>query len=122
MGNKLPENFRFKGFRYTQIDRNNNFALYLQENDFPIDHKEYFFYYEVIKIKKRKAHSSVFWGKEVYYPAKEVYPNSKDWGLSGWTFKDFSEANEYFLNLCKKVPHRSQGIVKTEDLELTLTL
>ncbi len=118
MENKLAEIFKTKGFRYTKIDRNNNFAIYLQENDVPIDSKEYFFYYEVIKIKKRKAHSSVFGGKEVYYPAKEVYPNSKDWGLTGWTFKNFSEAKAHFLTLTKKVPHSSQGRVKTEDLVL----
>ncbi len=115
MENKLSENFRFKGFRYTQIDRNNNFAIYLQENDVPIGNKEYFFYYEVIKIKKQKAHSSVIQGKEIYHSAKEIYPNSKAWGLSGWTFKNFSEAEEHFIRLTKKVPYRSEGTVKTED-------
>jgi len=115
MGNKLAEDFKTKGFRFTQIDRDNNFAIYLQENDVPTDNKEYFFYYEVIKIKKQKAHSSVIQGKEVYHSAKEIYTNSNNWGLSGWTFKNFSEAEEYFIRLTKKVPYRSKGTVKTED-------
>lgn len=116
MENKLSENFSYRGFRYTQIDRENNCAIYLQGNDVPIESKDYYFCYEVIRIKNQKAHSSVIEGKEVYYPAKEIYPSDKDWGLSGWTFKNFSDAKGYFLNLSKKVPCSSQAIVKKENL------
>ena len=121
MENKLPENFRAKNFRFTQIERNKSFALYLKENDVEKESKDYFFCYEVIKIKKQKAHSSVIEGKEVYRSAKEIYPNTKDWGLSGWTFKTFPEAKAYFINLTDKVAHSSQGIVKTENLTISLT-
>ncbi len=116
MENKLSEKFNYRGFRYTQIDRENNCAIYLQENDVPIESKDYFFCYEVIEIKKQKAHSSLIDGKEVYYHAKEIYPSDKDWGLSGWTFKNLSEAKGYFLSLSKKVPCSSQARAKTKDL------
>jgi hypothetical protein len=119
--NKLQENFSYRGFRFTQVEREKNIAIYLMENDVPIESKDYYFCYEVIKIKKQKAHSTFIEGKEVYYPEKEVYPNDKSWGLSGWTFKDISEAKAYFINLSEKVPHSSQATVKTEDLTLTLT-
>ena len=117
MENKLPENFTYRNFRYTQIERENNIALFSVENDVPIESKDYFFFYEVIRIKKQQAHSTVIQGNEVFYPAKEIYPGDKDWGLSGWTFRDFSEAREYFLNLAKKVPQRTQERVKIKDLE-----
>ena len=121
MEDKLQESFSHRGFSYTQLERQNDSSIFLVENDVPIESRYYFYFYEVIKIKKQKARSSVIQGKEVYYPAKEIYPGDKDWGILGWTFKGISEAMAYFLNLTKKVPCSSQSTVKTEDLTLNLT-
>lgn len=101
---RLPKNFSLRGFRYTQVKRENDHAIYLQENDVPIDSKDYYFYYEVIQIKKQKAHQTIIKGQSILYPEKEVYPNNKSWGLSGWTFKSFTHAEAHFLKLIKKVP------------------
>lgn len=122
MENELQKNFKFRGFRFTQIERTKDFALYLQENDVPTDSKEYFFYYEVIKIKKQNEHSTLIEGKPVFYPAKEIYPNDKSWGHSGWTFKHFNEAKAYYIKLVEKVSHSSQGKAKTENLEVSLSV
>ena len=122
---QLAKNFTLKGFRYTQVKRENDYAIYLQENDVPINSKDYYCYYEVIKIRKQKALQTLIQGKSVLYPAKEVYPNIKNWGVTGWTFKSFTNAEAHFLKLTKKVPCSSQSIAKKGNLDSsskTLTL
>ncbi len=93
---KLAASFRQKGFRFTQIERTGNFAIYLKENDVPFDSNEYHFSYEVIKIQVQRSRAFLSAGKEVNYPAREVYPGDKSWGVLGWTFRDGTKAREYF--------------------------
>lgn len=119
---KLAECFKQKGFRFTQLERNNDYAVYLKENDVPIDSDSYYFSYEVIQIKKQKASTVSIGGKEINYPAKEVYPGDKSWGASGWTFRDGTEAKAYYITLTEKVPCSASIEVKTEDLRASLTL
>ena len=74
---KLEKSFTKKRFRYSQMWRNNKFAIYLRENDVPSDADDYYFHYELIRIKKRRK-AVVMFGTEL--PASELYPADKDWG------------------------------------------
>ena len=95
---KLEKSFTKKGFRYSQMWRNDKFAIYLQENDVPSDAADYYFYYELIKIKKR-IKTVVLFGVEI--PPSEVYPADKDWGGLGWTFSRLKEAETKLNKLLK---------------------
>jgi len=99
---KLEKSFTKKRFRYSQIWRNSKFAIYLRENDVPSDADDYYFHYELIRIKKRRK-AVVMFGTEL--PASEVYPADKDWGGIGWTFFSLKEAerklNELLTGNCE---------------------
>ena len=95
---KLEKSFTKKGFRYSQMWRNDKFAIYLRENDVPSDADDYYFYYELIRIKKRK-NSVVVFGVE--FPPSELYPADKDWGGIGWTFFCLKEAERKLNELLK---------------------
>ena len=86
---KLEKSFTKKGYRYSQMWRNEKFAIYLRENDVPSDAADYYYYYELIRIKKRKK-TVVLCG--MVLPPSEVYPADKDWGTIGWTFFSLIEA------------------------------
>ena len=104
---KLEKIFDSKGFRYSQIQRNSNVALYRQEalkrkSSSSFYHQvaegdEYYCYYEVIKIKRQKESKRIIDGVEILYEAKEVYPKDKEWGDHGWTFFSLREAEYYFI-------------------------
>ena len=53
----LEETFISKGFRFTQRERNDDFAIYIKENNVSVNSPSYYFCYEVIKIRKREAES-----------------------------------------------------------------
>jgi len=95
---KLEKSFTKKGFRYSQMWRNDKFAIYLQENNVPTDADDYYFYYELIRIKKRRK-PVVMFGVEL--PPSEIYPVDKDWGSIGWTFSSLKEAERKLNELIK---------------------
>ena len=99
----LEQNFISKGFRFTQRKRNDNFAIYLKENNVPVDSPLYYFCYEVIKIRKREAESFYRSGTSIELPQRELYPNDNSWGLYGWTFQDLNTAEAYYIKLSEKV-------------------
>jgi hypothetical protein len=73
----LPTRFRRDGFEYQQIAREGNAAIYEQrwrdsEN----------VAYEVVRIRRRAGFEI---NGRLAGPA-EVYPNSKEWGVAGFTF------------------------------------
>ena len=91
---KLETTFTKKGFKYTQVTRKGNFAIYKQENvkvKKPVPH------YEVVEIK---SHNGYEIGGSKIVPA-EVYPGSTQWGLLGWTYSDLDSAKERFNKLIK---------------------
>ena len=104
---KLEKIFDSKGFRYSQIQRNSNVALYRQEAlkrkssisffDKVAEGDEYFVHYEVILIKKQIESKAMFKGVQVTFEAKESYPKDKEWGDHGWTFFSLREAEYYFI-------------------------
>ena len=95
---KLEKSFTKKGFRYSQMWRNDKFAIYLQENNVSSDADNFYFFYELIKIKKR-IKTVVLFGVEI--PPSEVYPADKDWGAVGWTFFGLNEAEGNINELLK---------------------
>ena len=108
---KLEKSFTKKGFRYSQMWRNDKFAIYLQENNISSDANDYYFCYEFIKIRIQKEDTiRKIFGKTVLYPAGEYYPNDIEWGLHGWTCFTEKEAMELkvrkqaFLSGRKKKP------------------
>ena len=92
---KLKLQFVKKKFKYTQLWRDDNWAIYLKENDVPTDAENYFFHYELVNIRIRKEDiiRKVF-GKELTTLAGEYYPNDNEWGLYGWTCFTEKEAIE----------------------------
>lgn len=115
MENKLPESFKSKGFQFTQVDRTNDFAIFLKENG-PIESENYYFCYEVIKVQRQKANTISIGGNKIFYPQREVYPGDKSWGVLGWSFRTLPEAKVYFAKLTEKVSPSAYSEVKTEDL------
>ena len=103
--------------RFTQWQRNNDFAIYLKENNVPIDSPLYYFCYEVIKIRKREAESFKRFSTIIELPLREIYPTDNNWGLYGWTFEDLKTAEVYFIKLSKKVSSTANRKVKNNKLD-----
>ena len=108
--------FFWRCLRFTQWQRNNDFAIYLKENNVPVDSPSYYFCYEVIKIRKREAESFKRLGKSIELPLREVYPSDNNWGLYGWTFEDLKSAEVYFIKLSEKVFSTMSRKVKNNKL------
>ena len=77
----LPKEFRRNDFNYRQIAREGNAAIYEQTWN-GCDNPSVS--YEVIRIRCRDGFRI---GGRFVEPA-EVYPNSKAWGVDGFTFTD----------------------------------
>jgi len=73
-------------FRYAQVERRENIALYTQTHK-ASGHVRY----EVIKIKIQAEHT---WPNGVTTPEKEAYPGSGSWGRDGWTFFALAPAQQ----------------------------
>jgi len=74
----LPKQFRRDGFSYRQIARERDAASYEQKWGGCADPS---LCYEVIRIRQREGFQ--IGGR--FVEAAEVYPNSKAWGVDGWT-------------------------------------
>src|SRR5438552_18861790 len=77
----LPTLFRRDGFEYRQIAREGNAAIYEQTWS---GCAEPSVCYEVIRIRRRDGFQ--IGGR--FIEAAEVYPNSKAWGVDGFTLSD----------------------------------
>jgi hypothetical protein len=91
---KLEKEFTKKGFKFSQVTRKGNAAIYKQEsvsinNPKPV--------YEVIQIKSHNGYE--IGGSKI--AAAEVYPGSTQWGLLGWTYQDFPAAEKRFKKLIR---------------------
>lgn len=73
----LPTRFRHSGFEYRQIARQGEAAIYEQT----WKGNETSAAFEVIRIRRREGFQI---GGRLVEPA-EVYPNSKSWGVDGFT-------------------------------------
>jgi len=113
----LEETFISKGFRFTQRERNDDFAIYIKENNVPIDSPLYYYCYELIKIRNREAETFKRFGKLIQLPLREIYPTDNTWGLYGWTFEDLKSAEAYFIKLSEKVISTASRKVKNSKLD-----
>ena len=90
---KLDEIFtgkgEVKGIEFEQIIRSTNTAIYRVDNN----------YFEVFIIKNQKLKIKKIAGKEILFHAKELYPSSKDFGISAWTFKSYTKAIDKYSNI-----------------------
>lgn len=76
-----------KGFKFKQIARNGNVALY-QKTDSETERS----WWEVIRIGERKHKVVNIGGIDVEFNPKEVYPSDEGFGGSGWCFNDYPTA------------------------------
>jgi hypothetical protein len=84
---QLPTRFDKSGWRFTQILRSGNVAIYRRK--FIAGKSEHF---EVIRIG---CHTGKVIAGRVIEPA-EVYPSAEDWGSRGWTFSSEEAARARF--------------------------
>ena len=77
---KLPIALNYDGFRYRQIMREKDVAIYEQRwNGIKDDSGSVA--YKVIRIKRHNGFRIA--GKDI--PPAEVYPRSEEWGVNGFT-------------------------------------
>jgi hypothetical protein len=88
----LRKEFCRNGFRYRQIAREGNAAIYEQRWT---GCAEPSVCYEVIRIRRRDRFQI---GEKVIEPY-EVYPNSDTWGVDGFTFTDENKAFDKFFEI-----------------------
>jgi len=93
---KLEKSFVKKGFKYTQVERKGNIAIYKQESAKIKDSKPN---YEVIQIKSHNGYE--IGGSKI--AAAEVYPGSTQWGILGWTHLDLASAEKRFKKLVREL-------------------
>jgi hypothetical protein len=73
----LPTEFEDRLFRYTQVEREGDMAIFTQTHK-PSGHVRF----EVVLIRVQKEHT---WPNGVTTPEKEAYPGSTSWGRLGHT-------------------------------------
>jgi hypothetical protein len=91
---KLEKEFTKKGFKFTQVMRKGNAAIYKQEAVSVKDPKAN---YEVVQIKSHNGYE--IGGSKI--AAAETYPGSTQWGLLGWTYQDLPTAEKRFKKLIR---------------------
>ena len=87
----LPEQFKRAGFRFEQIKRSGQWALYRKTRDGAGGVIEN---YEVVRLRIRPA-GEIF-GK--WTPEHESYPGNETWGTDGFTYQDEDTAREALRN------------------------
>jgi len=93
---KLEKQFVKKGFKFTQVTRKGDVAIYKQESVAVKDPKAN---YEVVIIKSHNGYE--IGGSKI--AAAEVYPGSTQWGLLGWTYQDLPAAEGRFKKILKEL-------------------
>lgn len=93
----LEKSFDRKGFRYEQVYRKDNRAIYTQTIP-DVGSLAYSFHsrtYEVIVIKSHNGYEIA--GTQIL--PSEVYPSSNQWGDTGWTYQTLEEAQNKIKQL-----------------------
>jgi hypothetical protein len=80
----LPTEFEDRLFRYAQVEREGDIAIFTQEHKASGQVR-----YEVVLIRVQKEHT---WPTGVTTPEKEAYPGSTSWGRFGHTCFTLPEA------------------------------
>ena len=95
----LPKSFIKNTFRYEQVDRTGDVAIYSQT----IPELSKIIGYEVFEVQKKEAFSLNGYD----YPAKEAVPSSNQWGQMAFTVFNLSQAEEKQAELLKRIKVRS---------------
>ena len=74
-------------FRYTQLERHGDLAIYRQELKSSGVKR-----YEVVRIRTAGEH---VWPNGTTSPKREVYPGRHAWGKDGWTFFTLADAQAF---------------------------
>ena len=85
---KMPKKFTENGMTYEQEEKRGNWYIYSQ---FSVVHKK-ILSWEVVKPVIRKANTNVIDGKEINFDGGEYYPQTREWGINGFTCIGLSEA------------------------------
>ncbi len=97
-------------FKYVQVERRENVALYTQTHK-ASGHVRY----EVIKIRIQPEHT---WPTGVTTPEKEAYPGSGSWGREGWTFFALAPAQQKMGELLASAADDPPQSAAAEDVDL----
>lgn len=79
----LKTEFKWNQYRYEQLERTATSAIYSQFNS-----DDELVAYEVVRIRVEQPGEVM--GK--FYPLREVYPGTSQWGSYGWTCRSLDEA------------------------------
>lgn len=79
----LKTGFKWNQYRYEQLERTATSAIYSQFNS-----DDELVAYEVVRIRVEQPGEVM--GK--FYPLREVYPGTSQWGSYGWTCRSLDEA------------------------------
>jgi hypothetical protein len=81
----VPRTFTYDGYEHVLIERSGRRAIFSKARpQGPIR------CYEVVRLGYRGA--EIIKGK--HYPARETYPRSEDWGVTGWTCMTLGDARK----------------------------
>ncbi len=83
---KLPRTFKKFGYAFKLVRREAKKAIYAQYDG------EVLSAYEVVKIRVRPPRYNDLFKR--HEPEREVYPTSGQWGIMGWTVKNWGGAWE----------------------------
>lgn len=97
--------FEDRTFRYTQVARDGNVAIYTQEHKLSGVIR-----FEVVTIRIAEEHT---WPNGTVSPEREAYPGSSAWGIRGWTFSTRAAAEAHMTQL-----QQSRGAVLESSPEL----
>jgi hypothetical protein len=86
----LPTQFIKSGFRFEQVKRIGNHAIYRKQHKFETVQT-----FEVIRIKSHNGYEIA--GNHI--EAAECYPSNEEWGVGGWTYLNLEKAEERFNSL-----------------------
>ena len=87
---KLEKTFTKKGFKYTQVLREGNKAIYRQDkHDYTAPS------FEVIKVGSHNGYELN--GTKI--AASETYPSTSLWGIQGWTYQNIDDAKKKYKKL-----------------------
>lgn len=96
----LTTAFEDRTFRYTQVERHGDVAIFAQR------HKEgKVTRYEVVRVRVQPEHT---WPNGTTSPEREVYPNSNAWDTWGWTFHKLPDAQKHAEALLKQHPQAEE--------------
>lgn len=100
----LPTQFHKKGWEHQQLVRLADVAIYERWKE-----GQQARHYEVVRIRQCKESTGTDDKGRVYKrQAQEVYPSSVDWGLRGWTYQQYEDAQKKFRELTESAARKSR--------------